>query len=74
MVTDTYNHVVRSVDPATGVVATLPITGLTPGMYEPSGISSDKTHLYIADTNHHRIVVVPYAGGEARVLKVTLSE
>ena len=74
MVTDTYNQVVRSVDPVTGVVATLPITGLTPGMYEPSGISADKTHLYIADTNRHRIVIVPHTGGEARVLKVTLPE
>jgi thiol-disulfide isomerase/thioredoxin len=74
IVADTYNHVLRSVDLATGMVATLPMTGLTPGMYEPSGISADKTHLYVADTNRHRIVIIPHAGGEARVLTVTLPE
>jgi NHL repeat len=46
--------------------------GLTSGLYEPIGINADKTHLYIADTNRHRIVIVPHAGGEAKVLSVRL--
>ncbi len=74
IVTDTYNHVLRSVDPKTGVTKTLAITGLDKPMYEPSGISADTTHLYIADTNRHRIVVVPHAGGEAKVLTITMPE
>lgn len=71
-VADTYNHVIRTVDPLTGDTATLPITGLEPGFYEPSGLSSDGKLLYIADTNRHRIVVVNHDGSGARVLTVTL--
>jgi DNA-binding beta-propeller fold protein YncE len=74
IVTDTYNHVLRRVHPTTGEVTTLKVTGLTPPMYEPSGISADEKDLYIADTNRHRIVIVPHAGGPARVLTITLPE
>lgn len=71
-VADTYNHVIRTVDPLTGDVATLAVTGLEPGFFEPSGLSSDGKLLYIADTNRHRIVVVNHDGSAARVLNVTL--
>ncbi len=72
VVADTYNHLLRTVDPLTGDTGTLAVTGLTPGMHEPSGISSDGALLYIADTNRHRIVVTNLDGSAARVLAVTL--
>lgn len=72
VVADTYNHVLRTVDPVSGATKTLPLTGLTPGLYEPGGISSDGMQLYVADTNRHRIVVVNYDGSGARVFPITL--
>jgi len=71
-VADTYNHVIRTVDPLTGDTATLKVTGLDPGFFEPSGLSSDGKLLYVADTNRHRIVVMNHDGTDARVLTVTL--
>lgn len=71
-VADTYNHVIRTVDPLTGDTATLKVTGLDPGFFEPSGLSSDGKLLYVADTNRHRIVVMNHDGSDARVLTVTL--
>ena len=77
IVTDTYNHVLRTVDPLTGEVKTLIGTGKaergTPekiGFFEPHGVAALGDVLYVADTNHHRIVVVE--GGKARELVVTL--
>ena len=72
VVADTYNHVLRTVDPLTGDVATLPVSGLEPKMFEPGGLSSDGKLLYVADTNRHRIVVLNHDGSGARVLNVTL--
>jgi thiol-disulfide isomerase/thioredoxin len=72
VVADTYNHLLRTVDPLTGEVATLPVSGLTPGFFEPSGISADAKHLYVADTNRHRIVVLGHDGSGARILEITL--
>lgn len=72
IVADTYNHVLRTVDPLTGDAKTLPVTGLEPTFYEPGGLSSDGKVLYVADTNRHRIVVVNHDGTGARVLTVTL--
>ena len=72
VVADTYNHVLRTVDPLNGDVATLPVSGLEPKMFEPGGLSSDGKLLYVADTNRHRIVVLNHDGSGARVLNVTL--
>jgi len=72
IVADTYNHVLRTVDPLTGEVATLPVSGLEPKLFEPGGLSSDGKLLYVADTNRHRIVVLNHDGSGARVLNVTL--
>jgi sugar lactone lactonase YvrE len=72
IVADTYNHVLRTVDPLTGDAGTLPVTGLEQGFHEPGGLSSDGKQLYVADTNRHRIVVLNHDGSGARVLTVTL--
>ena len=72
VVTDTYNHVLRTVDPLTGEATTLKTPGLTPGLYEPDGLSSDAKYLYVADTNHHRIVRMNFDGSGAQVLTVSL--
>jgi sugar lactone lactonase YvrE/thiol-disulfide isomerase/thioredoxin len=71
-VADTYNHVLRTLDPLTGDVATLAVGGLEPGFFEPSGLSSDGKLLYVADTNRHRIVALNHDGSGARVLSITL--
>ena len=77
VVADTYNHVLRRVDPLTGQVETLAGTGKAElgteakiGFFEPNGISADATHLYVADTNHSRIVVLNQDGSSARVLPI----
>jgi thiol-disulfide isomerase/thioredoxin len=72
VVTDTYNHALRTVDPTSGEVTTLKTAGLTPGFYEPGGLCSDAKFLYVADTNHHRIVRLNFDGSGAQVLTVTL--
>jgi sugar lactone lactonase YvrE len=77
VVSDTYNHVLRSVDPLTGEVKTLAGSGKAGrgsadriGFFEPHGVAALDGTLYVADTNQHRIVVLE--GGKARELAVTL--
>ncbi len=65
--TDTYNHKIKRLDAQSGQVRTLAGTG-KPGLkdgaaeqaqfYEPGGLSSAHGHLYVADTNNHRVRVV----------------
>ena len=78
-VADSFNNVIRAIDLKTGAVETFLGTGKadegTPdaiGFYEPGGISFAAGKLYVADTNHHRIVVVDVATKKARVLDVKL--
>ncbi len=77
-VADTFNHLVRTVDVKTGDVRTWLGTGATQpgegsqiGFYEPGGLSIAGSILYIADTNHHRVVAANWATREPRVLPVT---
>ena len=64
LVTDTYNHKIKLVDPQSRSVRTLYGTG-EPGtstpqgkvaFFEPGGLSVGHEHIYVADTNNHRIV------------------
>lgn len=74
LVADTYNNKIKLMDPDTGKTETLLGTGeermradkLT--MWEPGGISIDGDTLYIADTNHHRILKVDLNSKEWNVL------
>jgi DNA-binding beta-propeller fold protein YncE len=52
-VADAYNNSVRRLDPATGRVDTPFGVG---GLYEPGGLSAAGDTLFVADTNHHRVV------------------
>jgi DNA-binding beta-propeller fold protein YncE len=63
-VADTYNHKIKTLDPATGQVRTFAGTGreghvdgplATAEFYEPGGLSAIEDALYVADTNNHAI-------------------
>ena len=53
---DTYNDVLKRLDPATRAVETWDISAPEVGFAEPRGLALDGTVLTIADTNNHRIV------------------
>jgi DNA-binding beta-propeller fold protein YncE/peroxiredoxin len=76
-VADSFNNLIRRVDIAGGQVTHFAGTGKsdpgTPqaiGLFEPGGVSIAGDNIYIADTNHHRIVTMPLAGGKATILDV----
>jgi sugar lactone lactonase YvrE len=80
-VADTFNHLIRSIDLKTRQVDTWLGTGSSEvgepapgkiGFYEPGGLSVSGDTLYVADTNHHRIVAVDITTKKARVLDVRL--
>ena len=80
-VADTFNGVVRVIDPATRKVETYIGSGKRDpgdekniGFYEPGGLSVGADTLYVADTNHHRIVAVDLKTKKPRVLEVTLGK
>jgi outer membrane protein assembly factor BamB len=77
-VADTYNHKVRTVDPATGDVRTFAGTGeagLVDGeraaaqFYEPGGIAVANGALYVADTNNHVIRRITFDAGRPDVVR-----
>ncbi len=75
VVADTYNHRLRLVDPAASTVTTVLGDGTTGPLWEPGGVSVHGTTIAVADTNHHRILMVRLdpIGGRAstRELAVT---
>jgi YVTN family beta-propeller protein len=80
-VADSFNNVIRVIDVKTKKVDSFIGTGKpdegTPeaiGFYEPGGLSIAGGTLYVADTNHHRIVAVDLATKKARVLKVEVGK
>ena len=69
-VADTFNSALRTIDlDKDNLVSTVHLHDID-GLSEPSGLSMNKGLLYIADTNHHRIVVADVATWKARVLKI----
>jgi DNA-binding beta-propeller fold protein YncE len=78
-VADSFNNVIRVIDLKTGQVDTFLGTGKAAagtedaiGFYEPGGLSVAGGVLYVADTNHHRVVAVDIATKKARVVTVEL--
>ena len=80
-VADTYNHRIRTVDPATGNVRTFAGTGEEgrrdgaaggATFYEPGGLSSTSDALYVADTNNHAIRRISLPGGRVETMDVRL--
>jgi hypothetical protein len=53
LVADSYNDALKWVDPATRQATTW-----VRGLHEPSGLAVTDRHVYVADTNAHRIAVV----------------
>jgi len=74
-VADTFNNVLRTINVKSGETNTFLGTGKkdpgTPdaiGLYEPGGLSIAGDVLYVADTNHHRILAVNVKTKMAKVL------
>ena len=73
-VADSYNNKVKQLDLKANTIVTLvgdgkPGDGEEPGrLYEPGGVSVAGDTLYIADTNHHRIVAFDLKSRQARAL------
>ncbi|HSN18286.1 MAG TPA: hypothetical protein VLV87_08745, partial [Gammaproteobacteria bacterium] len=68
-IADTYNGKIKVLDPATRAVATLVGGDM---LEEPGGLSVGGDTLYVADTDHNRIVTVDLKTGKATPL--TLSD
>ncbi|MDG1896878.1 MAG: thioredoxin-like domain-containing protein, partial [Fuerstiella sp.] len=75
-VADSYNHKIRHIDLTSGEVTTWLGTGsarasVSPAeLNEPAGLSIAAGHLYIADTNNHRICRVNLTTKEMSVMKL----
>ena len=78
-VADSFNNVIRRIDLTTGEVTRWLGTGKADpgeataekiGFYEPGGLSIAGDTLYVADTNHHRIVAVDIKTKQPRVLTI----
>ncbi|AQT60288.1 hypothetical protein B0D95_09415 [Cellvibrio sp. PSBB023] len=75
-VADKGNHKIRKIEIATGVVTTLAGgsrgsadgTGAAASFYEPSGITTDGTHLYVADKYNRKIRKIVIATGVVTTL------
>lgn len=77
-VADTYNHLIRRLDPLTRAVTTVAVSpdaaaggeAAESALREPSGVSYARGRLYVADTNSHRIRVVAPSGGSATPVQI----
>jgi len=76
---DTFNHMIRVIDLDNRQVSTVlgtgrpnPGTESAIGFYEPGGLSIGGNTLYVADTNHHRVLAVDLTTHRARVLDIRL--
>lgn len=81
LVADTYNHRIRSVDPATGDVRAFAGDGreglldgdlLSARFFEPGGISATGSTVFVADTNNHSIRRIDMRTGLVETLFITV--
>ena len=71
LVADTYNHKIKSIDPATRRCHTLPgEAGSGESLLHPSGIWADEDRVLVADTENHRIVTVDPADGSVHEIEI----
>ncbi|MFN8442645.1 MAG: alkyl hydroperoxide reductase [Caldilineaceae bacterium] len=78
-IADSYNHKIKTLDPATGTMKTLLGSGkagtndgpfATAELYEPEGVVLGEGKLYIADTNNHLIRVANIADKSVATLNI----
>jgi DNA-binding beta-propeller fold protein YncE len=67
LVADSYNDALKWVDPTSRRAETW-----VRGFSEPSGVAIANDLVHVADTNAHRIAIVPLAGGEVEELELVL--
>ncbi|MFQ5790413.1 MAG: hypothetical protein ACE5JI_08060, partial [Acidobacteriota bacterium] len=73
LVADTYNDKIKRVDPATGTVETWFSGDHGRTLSEPAGLHQlPDGRVAVADTNHHRLVLIDGQTGQAQVLDVDL--
>jgi hypothetical protein len=63
LVCDSYNDALKWVDPASRRTERW-----VDGFHEPAGLAIGERHVYVADTNAHRIAVVDRSSGDVRAL------
>jgi thiol-disulfide isomerase/thioredoxin len=73
IVADTYNSKLKSLDPTSGTIKTLPLKPADPAdkdplFNEPSGLTIVGDRAYVTDTNAHRIRVVDLKAGTVSTL------
>jgi hypothetical protein len=83
-VADIYNHTIRKIVIASGVVTTLAgtadqsgstdATGAAARFYSPEGITTDGTYLYVADRDNHTIRKIVIKTGEVTTLAGTAGQ
>ena len=80
-VADTFNNLIRTIDTRTNQVSTWLGSGKSdtgtdtaPNVYEPGGISVAGSTLYVADTNHHRIIAVDVATRKPTLLDIQIGK
>jgi DNA-binding beta-propeller fold protein YncE len=80
LISDTYNHKIKALDPVSFDVSTAAGTGvrawgdgprLMAAFDEPGGLSIVATRAYIADTNNHLVRVLDMATGQVATLTLT---
>lgn len=69
LVADSYNGALKWLDARTRQASTW-----VRGFHEPSGLAVTATHVYVADTNAHRIVVVDRTDGSMRPLEIRFAD
>jgi hypothetical protein len=81
-IADTYNHKIKTLNPATGDVRTFAGSGAegfedgpaaAATFYEPGGVSATSDALFVADTNNHAIRRVTLTDGRVETLELSTS-
>lgn len=69
-VADTYNSKLKRIEPATGETRRFAGGPDRRALFEPTGLVVRDRGIVVADTDHHRLVEIPFAGGMERAITV----
>ncbi|MEO7112185.1 MAG: hypothetical protein ABI183_17200, partial [Polyangiaceae bacterium] len=67
-VADTYNSKIKKIDPATGLTKTFTGGADRKNLFEPSDVIVRGNEIVVTDTDHHRVVTFPIAGGAEKAI------